>query len=296
MSGQEMGNEAEAAVEAVVDEVPIDLKEDKSCGFFEATCAMAMARQQGLILAVERGYDATPGSASGVFLKVDYESAHHPAATFRNAELDELLDHAMLPTVGGLEEGDHVMRGGFARERVLAYAQCKASLMKAHAMSTDATDQAYLASVKAAVGVKLRDAEAALMDGGSVVTSPITEILACEIESGTPAPDEVRADRMTKLGTERFVSIVFPPHDHAELAAAGAVNGGVRVTATRCVHPAYVTVHNAKGCIESLPATDVERRPNSFIVSDAALMLHDLHALSAASGREHTLITHVIPA
>lgn len=293
MSGKEIGNE-EGVMEVPIDAV--DLNEDTSCGFFEATCAMAVARQQGLILAVEDCYDATPSPASGVFLKVDSESAYHPAATFRNAELDKLLDDAMLPTMGGLEEGDHVMRAGFARERVFAYAQCKASLMKAHAMSTDATDQSYLSSVNAAVSVKLRDTETALMNGGSVISSPTTEVLACEIKSGTPASDEVRVDRMTKLGTERFISVVFPPHDHAELSAAGAVDGGVRVTATRCVHPAYVTVHNAKGCIESLPATDVERRPNSFMVSDAASMLHDLHALSAASGREHTLITHAIPA
>ena len=102
------------------------------------------------------------------------------------------------------------------------------------------------------------------------------------------------AARDSKVGTERFISIVFPPPNHALLVAANAADGGVRVTDAARAYPAYVTVHNSKGAIESMPATATEARPNSVIVPDAASLLYDLHALSMRCGRDPLLLTHAI--
>jgi len=254
----------------------------------------AARRQEGIIMAVENGYGLEPSSASDVFLKVDAESAHNPNATFRNAELECLLDDALLPTVGLLEDNESAMRTGFARERVIAYATCKASVLRSAAVSANPNEQQWLKEVVDNVGTRLREAESAIMNGTRAATElDASERLACEIESALPPEGALKA-RQAKVGTERFVSFVFPPPDHSVLMAAGAVHSGLRTAKTQTVYPAYVTVHNAKGCIEALPATHVERRPNSFIVADAASMLYDLHALSCGAGREHLLITHSV--
>jgi hypothetical protein len=280
---------------------PADVKKDGTCSFFGAICAMAAHRNNGLILAIEDSYETDDRSVSNVFLKVDADSAHSPNATFRNEELDTLLDDALLPTVGELDPKDHAMRNGFARERVMAYAECKASLMQAHALSSGSQEQEQLLSVPSNVSTRLLEAEAVLMSGMPVTPTQIDEIAASQIEYATfnngkvvvpPMEAEQQLERQSKMGTEKFISFVFPPHDHSELAAADAVKGGLRITDTDHAYPAYVTVHNAKGCIEALPATSTEQRPNSFIVGDAAAMLQELHALSRSANREHVLITH----
>ena len=306
-----MNEEGQVAAEELTD-VPVAAPERERKEKQEAIAVVvanlvhtAARRQDGIIMAVENGYSLEPASVSDVFLKVDAESAHNPNATFRNAELDCLLDDALLPTVGVLEDNESAMRTAFARERVIAYATCKASALRSAAVSANPNEQQRLKEVVDNVGTRLREAESAIMNGTRAATKlDASERLACEIESALPnGPDGVTFDdpsegaleaRQAKVGTERFVSFVFPPPDHSVLMAAGAVHSGLRTAKTQTVYPAYVTVHNAKGCIEALPATHVERRPNSFMVADAASMLYDLHALSCGAGRDHVLITHSV--
>ncbi len=103
------------------------------------------------------------------------------------------------------------------------------------------------------------------------------------------ASQAAAATRDSKLGNERFVSLVFAPMDHAILAAA---ENATQDIATK-KFPAYVTIHNKKGLIEHLPTLDETLQScNSFIVHDAASFMTELHALSSKSGRNHMLLHH----
>ena len=263
--------------------------------FFQELCKTSARNETGIVIAVDNAYAQTPCAATNVFLRVDAESAHAPDATFRNAELDTLLENTLLPTVGGIEDGKWAMSMGFARERVLAYAQCKAGLLKAHSLSADTIEQERLADMHTTIGKQLLAVEEALVGGAPIVRSPLVELLASEVQADdADGCEKTHACTAERMGTERFIAFVFPPADHTELVASGAVDGGICVTASLSSFPAYVTVHNAKGAIESLPATSHELKPNSLMVNDAAALLTSLHSLSLNSGRNHAIISHKI--
>lgn len=307
---------------------------NKLCSYYEAACALAAARCEGLILAIEDGYgygyDHESRSASDVFLSVDAVAAHNPECAFKNEELAELLEELPFPTVGTIDPADEAyeadaetwaVRSGYARDRVVAYAECKAGALKANAI--DATDErvADLRALPARVKEGLRrceelvasstpeerpvpalvhaDKRAEWAERADEAQQPtlrearrVTGALISTIEAVDAAVDAAARD--SKVGTERFISIVFPPPNHALLVAANAADGGVRVTDAARAYPAYVTVHNSKGAIESMPATAAEARPNSVIVPDAASLLCDLHSLSTRCGRDPLLLTHAI--
>jgi hypothetical protein len=91
--------------------------------------------------------------------------------------------------------------------------------------------------------------------------------------------DEMGA-RDALLGTETFVSVVFPARDHREMHAVGAATEGVRVGDDDYRMPAMVTLHNATGAIEPICRRMGERcADNVYVTNDAAALLADLHSL-----------------
>ena len=298
--------------------------------FVSEVCATAARNGEGLILAVEDGYTATPQSASDVFLRVDAEAAHHPECTFRNAELATLLDDALLPTVGVLNASSDdaeawALRVGYARDRVVAYQRCKASVLAAECTTVSAKARRDLATLPSNIHTDLMASEEHLMkspakgiecaneynadkrtaweyrDQYDRTPSLLDNVMATcisrrQIEGFTGGQwvDEDNATRDQKLGTERFVSFAFTPADHVVMVAANATGSGVRIDESVMSYPAYVTVHNSKGAIEHMPATATEQRPNSVIVPCAASLLCELHSLSAKAGRNHVVIAHGI--
>jgi autonomous glycyl radical cofactor GrcA len=297
-------------------------------------CANAVANGDGLVLAVDDGYAMHPTPASDVFLRVDAEAAHNPHSTFRNEQLGELLNDALLPTVGVLNASaddaeSFALRVGYARDRVYAYQKIKDAALQAK--SVEATAEVRLECTRRAEAVRkdLMATENKVMSGNSVranmleakdynmakrvawdarhqpdrTPSLMDNVLATGLtrsqivglstdkwEDDAPVAAECDA----KLGTERFVALAFAPRDHEVLIAANATGGGVRIDDQRLSYPAYVTVHNSKGAIEHLPATEAEAHPNSVIVPCAASLICELHALSSKAQRNHVLIAHQV--
>lgn len=306
---------------------------NKLCSYYEETCALAAARCSGLILAIEDGYGYESRPATSIFLNVDAVSAHNPACTFKNDALDTLLDDLPLPTVGTIDPSDDVdaetwaIRLGYARDRVMAYAECKAGLLKSSSVDTNDECAATLRALPERVKDALRQCEELVVgsapddrpapvlvhgdkrvewnDSGlqqptlrqdrAVYGTPLSAIGASASELAVARDPAVQStERDAKVGTERFISIVFPPSSHAILVAANAKEGGVSIAESVKAYPAYVTVHNSKGAIENLPATATEPHPNSVMVPDAASLLYDLHSLSTRCGRDPLLMTHEI--
>jgi len=87
------------------------------------------------------------------------------------------------------------------------------------------------------------------------------------------------SERDAKLGTEKFVSIVFPPHSHEVLVAAGVSQGGVRVSETQRCFPAWICIHGQTGAIEKLPSTKPTPFPNSMMVPCATTVLVEIASL-----------------
>lgn len=93
----------------------------------------------------------------------------------------------------------------------------------------------------------------------------------------TPALMEARDALM---GTETFVSFVFPAAAHVEMHAVGATDQGVHIGNETFKCPAMVTLHNATGAIE--PLCKVVGAPcasNVYVTNDAAALLVELHSL-----------------
>tara|TARA_Y100000817_G_scaffold308134_1_gene295423 strand:+ start:722 stop:1735 length:1014 start_codon:yes stop_codon:yes gene_type:complete len=78
-----------------------------------------------------------------------------------------------------------------------------------------------------------------------------------------------------RAGTEQFVSLVFPPADHALMVAAGGRSGSLAVQGDESKRrvPAFVTVHAADGAPQAL--VDGE---NFVMVHDAADFWYEFHA------------------
>lgn len=293
--------------------------------FVTDVCANASRNGEGLIMAIEDGYAA---ENADVFLRVDSVAAHHPECTFRNTELSELLEDAVLPTIGVLNVSANdaetwALQTGYARDRVIAYQRCKSSVLAAHSVAATVDKQQQLAALPTSVRGDLQGCEEHVMKGTAPVDVDAHQYTACKRTAWearyqhdrTPSlmdnveatgisrkqidglttgawDDEDSAVRDQKIGTERFVAFSFAPSDHQALVAANATGGGVRVEESVMAYPAYVTVHNSKGAIEHLPATATEQQPNSVIVPCAASLLCELHSLSAKAGRNHVLIVH----
>lgn len=291
--------------------------------YFEAVCASAVQGEYGLILAVEDGY-----AASDVFLAVDAASAHTPEATFCNPDLATLLADMPLPIVGAVrsapEGADTVeswaMRQGYARDRVIAYAECKrhalldtkAGIAEAVSKPLRQVEEDVLSmdvDEMPRVDDRLRDARrawsasSASKDGAlcrqatfrntHLVTGRTLACVQALLGDPEPRHEVLEAEAHDKrMGRERFVSFVFPAADHPILTATGSSNGGVPTSDATCAYPAYVTVHNSKGAIENFPATETEARPNSFVVPDAVALLSRLHTLALAAHKNPLVLAH----
>ena len=297
--------------------------------FLTDVCASAAKSGNGLILAIEDGYAMQPHPASDVFLRVDAEAAHNPQSTFRNGQLSALLDDAVLPIMGVLnpevdDSESWALKTGYARDRVVGYQKVKAATLGARSVGADEAARNECEATAAAVRKDLYDCEEnvmhrvgwqpsatgyteakrqawnargvpdrapSLMD--NVQATGITRAQIVGMYTGK-WEDEGNAARDQKLGTERFIAFAFAPDDHEALVAANATGGGVHGPNGLMAYPAYVTVHNSKGAIDTLPATATESRPNSVIVPCAASLICELHALSAKAGRNHVLIAHQV--
>jgi len=98
-------------------------------------------------------------------------------------------------------------------------------------------------------------------------------------KAAASSADETGA-RDALLGTETFVSVVFPARDHREMHAVGAATEGVRVADADYRMPAMVTLHNATGAIEPICRRMGERcADNVYMTNDAAALLAELHSL-----------------
>lgn len=318
---------------------------DQLCGYFASACALAVAKQEGLIVAVEDAVGEGRRQVADVFLKVDALSAYAPEAVFRNEELATLAEGAPLTTEGevGADATDcdsWAFRCGYARDRVIGAARLKASTLSAHALGATPAARQRLETLPARVLTEMRQCEREVAESDAAErqdplavhaakrahwqsaarTAPVflrqqptlcqpclvtgytraeIDAIAADPKMETDAPFDAgkaalasAAARDAKIGTEWFVSLVFAPDDHAELHAANATGGGVRTSSTYRAFPAYVTVHNCKGAVKDLPEKEGETKPNSFIVSDAASLLYDLHSLASAADRNYLLLQH----
>jgi len=113
--------------------------------------------------------------------------------------------------------------------------------------------------------------------------------LANEATAAAGRLDEAAtAARDAKMGTELFVSVVFPAVDSRQLAAAGAVDGLLETGgATGVATPGMVTMHNATGAVVMLLPAVTDRGANAFVTDDAALLLARVHALARCMLLEH---------
>ena len=137
----------------------------------------------------------------------------------------------------------------------------------------------------AVTGLTAREVEAIASDPG--FDDPNTFAI-CQ------ATAEIIDARDALMGTETFVSFVFPARDHREMHAVGAADQGVRVEPHGVIeghhkYPAMVTLHNATGAIENiLPKEGVSQASNVFVTNDAATLLKDLHSLIVKARKDPT--------
>lgn len=290
--------------------------------FYERLCAVVSESEQGIIVAIERGYDVSPAPATEVFLKVDSTAARSPDATFFNEELNDLLKDAPLQTVGVCDTTNEVdaearaFRLGHARDRVMAY-----NLLKSSSLNPNAEDSmvSFVSSTlreteEAITKAKVEDTPAppAVIDLLTVrrsyfvdeklnhptmsrliglgLTTQQIEAMCASGKSDFHDEDTRAIDE--RVGTERFIALVFAPRDHDVLNAAGAPHSGIRTTGETAAYPAYVTVHNSKGAIGRFPSTVTDENPNSLVVSDAAVLLMQAHSLAQQSGRNPLVLVH----
>lgn len=259
-------------------------------------CAAAVHNGYGIVIAVPDGYATSPAPASDLFLAVDAEAAHNPASTFFDADLDLLLEKAPLPTIGVFNETSDdaeslALKAGYARDRVRAYQRLKQDKFN------EKTERET-----GAVKRNLTALEERILDGGAFESETEKNATAISISrdemtglcNSDIASNELTPDLGSKLGTERFVALVFASPSHEAMSAANASGGGIRVSESRLAYPAYVTVHNSKGAICALPATATEPRPNSVIVPCAASLVCRLHALACSNraDRNYELVAH----
>ena len=102
--------------------------------------------------------------------------------------------------------------------------------------------------------------------------------VGAEVRGTMPARDAL-------MGTETFVSFVFPATDHQEMFAVGASSAGVRATDAHKM-PAIVTLHNATGAVQQVASCMSAPKPyNVFVTDDAATLLANLHSLILAARR-----------
>lgn len=110
------------------------------CAFYESRCHAAAAGRLGIIVAVEKGVDIRT-----IKQRLDAMQAEDPACSFLNTDLNELIpphgtgSYPHVDTDGQApdENPDNVdwiwaLKMGYARDRVFAYAECKAALMNAN--------------------------------------------------------------------------------------------------------------------------------------------------------------------
>lgn len=103
------------------------------------------------------------------------------------------------------------------------------------------------------------------------------------VKAGHLSKEDLAA-RDVKIGTETFVSVVFPASDNRQLAAAGAVDGAVVLSETSYVTPGMVTYHNVRGAIKPLNLK-TGGGANAFVTPDAAEVLARAHALARSAER-----------
>ena len=104
--------------------------------------------------------------------------------------------------------------------------------------------------------------------------------------------------RDAKMGTEMFVSIVFPDADHRRMRAGAAAGAALQTGEHAYQFPAVVSVHNATGALRAFPwplRMEVsDAPPSAFVTDDAAELLASLHALIVAKegGGDYLLLEH----
>lgn len=323
--------------------------------FYASRCHAAAAGGKGLIVAIERGA-AIDDDTPLVTATCDALASKQPPCTFFSSELDALIpkevDGAGFPAVlteGRLDMEDEeawstspdmwALRMGYARDRVIAYAQIKAALMARKNLTTSPELEGELARLWSKVQAQLRETEigiasmptksrekpadihsawrsewvraSAELEGAHKQqptlrrTPLVTGLTATELTAMIADPllkrDETleasagtlerMAERDAAIGTETFVSFVFPDASHEWLQAAAATGSGL-ATERGVAFPAYVTMHNPTGVINSYAQPPCGGKcPNSFIAPDAAALLSKIHSLCEGK-REFLLLEH----
>ena len=124
------------------------------------------------------------------------------------------------------------------------------------------------------------------------LTNPATLELAAK---ETAREEALKRD--AKMGTETFVSLVFPDADHRWLRAAGATGAAIQTDERALQFPAVVTFHNATGALHAFP-WPVDKGPedarNAYVTADAAGLLAEVHTLIAreGGGSNYLLLEH----
>lgn len=98
-------------------------------------------------------------------------------------------------------------------------------------------------------------------------------------EQGETTLGSVEA-RDSLMGTETFVSFVFPASDHEEMYAAASGPAGLQTGERAYKMPALVTLHNTMGAVAPVASCLTEPKPyNVYFTADAATLLAELHSL-----------------
>lgn len=314
-------------------------KDDCLCRWFESHCHAATRKGHGIIVAIDRGKDI-----GDINMMLEREAARdaNRDCCFYADELNNLLPSGdVVGEHGGLPKDDPknndpwvwALRTGYARERVLSYAMCKAAMLNTHDVGCSPEQReelfnvyprqvAHLYQLEHEVinksTTEMREPPSKLMrarrslwknsankhadvlryqpafsDRGVMLgyTGRVVEAFASDplLEREDTAAElaymySCTDERDSMLGTETFVSFVFPTAEHEWMQAVG-VNGpemsGVRVGERRHTFPAMVTMHNPKGALRAFmePPEGAEHPPNVFFASDAVPLMCAIHSL-----------------